>query len=97
MVHFYHRLVFEKVAQYPHPPVERIFFATLSQNPRNNGDPAPNEYNLNVKSAPPVRDHPPFLSSAERFDRRANKFFTGNTVSTGIVVHKMHVCGLVLF
>ncbi|XP_076813428.1 ciliary microtubule-associated protein 2-like [Clavelina lepadiformis] len=73
---------FGKVDQYPKQSSERVYCCTLSQCPRRPTSPAPNSYYQN-KSDANQRDLPPFLSSAERFDRRANKFFTGNVNPVG--------------
>uniref|UniRef100_H2YPD2 Uncharacterized protein n=1 Tax=Ciona savignyi TaxID=51511 RepID=H2YPD2_CIOSA len=73
---------FGKVNQYPQQPSERVYCCTLSQCPRRPTSPAPNSYSAGAVR-PKTRDLPPFLSSAERFDRRANKFFTGNVNPVG--------------
>nr|CAB3263420.1 uncharacterized protein C1orf177 homolog [Phallusia mammillata] len=73
---------FGKVQQYPDQPPERVYCCTLSQCPRRPNSPAPNSYSTDRKSDK-IRDLPAFLSSAERSDKRAHKFFTGNTNPVG--------------
>lgn len=76
---------FGTVAQYPTPPWERIYNCTLSQCPRGVGVPGPGQYEPQEMSKPTITNPPGFLSSAERMDRRAQKFFTGahNPVGAG--------------
>lgn len=45
-------------------------------------EPSPGSYKVKQLSTPTSTDSPPFISSAERFDKRARKFFTGQTVSS---------------
>ncbi|KAK7495048.1 hypothetical protein BaRGS_00013688 [Batillaria attramentaria] len=69
---------FGTVAQYPTPPSERIYNSTLSQYPHFATDPGPGQYEPQELTKPTNADPPGFLSSAERVDRRAQRFFTGN-------------------
>lgn len=72
-----------KVKHYSAIPTERIYCCTLSQFPKRPDFPAPNSYTPQTPSPRGGRDLPPYLSSAERFDKRANRFFTGNTNPVG--------------
>lgn len=75
---------FGTVAQYPFPPTERVFNSCLAQCPREQGFPGPGAYDPKIKlTKPHNHKQPGFLSSAERLDRRAQKFFTGNFNSVG--------------
>jgi len=72
---------FNKMEQYPGKPNERIYAFTLSQNPRKSAEPGPGQYNPsdpNVKPPSQATKSPGFLSSAQRSDKMATKFFTGN-------------------
>ncbi|KAK7101266.1 ciliary microtubule-associated protein 2-like isoform X2 [Littorina saxatilis] len=69
---------FGTVAQYPNPPVERIYNSCLAQCPRAQNVPGPGSYEPGQLTKPKNHKQPGFLSSAERVDRRAQKFFTGN-------------------
>lgn len=64
-------------------PTERIYCCTLSQCPKRPDFPSPNSYTPKTPTSPGGRNLPPYLSSAERFDRRANRFFTGNMNPVG--------------
>lgn len=72
-----------KVKQYPDIPTERIYCCTLSQCPKSADFPAANSYTPRSPSSKGGRNLPPYLSSAERFDKRAEKFFTGNMNQVG--------------
>lgn len=74
---------FGKVKQYPQLPSERVYCCTLSQCPRNPSSPAPNSYSTSKAQSQATLSAPPFLSSNERFDKRAQKFFTGNMNKVG--------------
>lgn len=77
--HMIHKGKFGKVAQYPWPPTERIFNSCLAQCPKEQGFPGPGSYDAKLDMPKPYNHKQPgFLSSAERVDRRAQKFFTGN-------------------
>lgn len=72
---------FGKAAQYPVPPIDRIIVSNLSLNPRTPSEPGPGHYDAadpNSKRCSYTVSAPPFLSSSERMDRMAIKFFTGN-------------------
>jgi len=71
---------FGKVEQYMENPTERIYCVTLSQNPRESTEPGPGSFNPKELTKPPsqAKKSPGFLSSAQRNDRTAIKFFTGN-------------------
>lgn len=71
---------FGKVEQYLKQPTERIYCVTLSQNARPQTDPGPGQYDPKEIVKPPQQatKSPGFLSSAQRNDRMATKFFTGN-------------------
>lgn len=72
-----------KIEQYPTHPAERMHCSTLSQWPRPTKEPGPGNYETKDLSSPQAKNAPPFISSAERFDKRARKFFTGNTNPVG--------------
>lgn len=74
---------FGKVKQYPDVPTDRIYCCTLSQCPKNTEFPASNTYSPRSPASRGGRNLPPYLSSAERFDKRAEKFFTGNNNQVG--------------
>ncbi|KAJ8039690.1 Lymphocyte expansion molecule [Holothuria leucospilota] len=74
---------FSKISQYPTRPGERIFCSTLSQWPRKEREPGPGSYTVKKLSKPSATNSPAFISSAERFDKRARKFFTGQTNPVG--------------
>jgi len=72
---------FGKAAQYPVPPIDRIIVSNLSLNPRTPSEPGPGHYDAmdpNVKCRSSAVSAPAFLSSSDRMDRMAIKFFTGN-------------------
>jgi len=72
---------FCKGAQYPSPPIERIIVSTLSLNPRVPLEPGPGHYDPtdpSFKRQSYAVSAPAFLSSSERMDKMAIKFFTGN-------------------
>ncbi|XP_071952758.1 ciliary microtubule-associated protein 2-like [Antedon mediterranea] len=74
---------FGKVSQYPTRPSERMYCSSLPQWPRSNTDPGPGSYTARELSRPQAKDSPPFISSAERFDKRSRKFFTGQNNPVG--------------
>jgi len=72
---------FGRGAQYPNPPIERIIVSTLSLNPRVPLEPGPGHYDAadpNFKRQSHAVSAPAFLSSSDRMDKMAIKFFTGN-------------------
>lgn len=72
---------FFKMDQYPEKAIDRIYAFSLSQNPRNSNEPGPGQYepkSPNEKPPSQAKKSPGFLSSAQRSDKLATKFFTGN-------------------
>jgi len=72
---------FGKGAQYPNPPIDRIIVSTLSLKPRASSEPGPGHYNAtdpSLKRQSYAVSAPAFLSSSDRMDKMAIKFFTGN-------------------
>jgi len=72
---------FGRGAQYPVPPIDRIIVSNLNLNPRTPLEPGPGHYDPtdpNFKRQSNASSAPAFLSSSERMDRMAVKFFTGN-------------------
>ncbi|KAJ1170340.1 hypothetical protein NDU88_002218 [Pleurodeles waltl] len=87
--------VFGPISEHPHVPAERICNCTLAQCPRKPDAPGPASYNAKPVSAPAAgRGHPPFNSSAKRFDNRlCSLFFTSdNPVGVGRydITKKLH-------
>ncbi|XP_077981142.1 ciliary microtubule-associated protein 2-like [Glandiceps talaboti] len=74
---------FGKVAQYPVKPTDRIYCSTLSQWPKTPKEPGPGNYDATDISRREAHNPPPFISSAERFDKRARKFFMGGSNPVG--------------
>ncbi|XP_070563027.1 ciliary microtubule-associated protein 2-like [Ptychodera flava] len=72
-----------KVEQYPTRPSERMYCSTLSQWPKKQSEPGPGSYNAKDISRIEAHNPPPFISSADRFDKRARKFFTGSSNPVG--------------
>ncbi|XP_072029513.1 ciliary microtubule-associated protein 2-like [Amphiura filiformis] len=74
-----------KINQYPDRPAERMHCSTLSQWPRPASEPGPGHYKAKTPSTKEsqAKNSPAFISSAERFDKRARKFFTGQTNPVG--------------
>ncbi|XP_078529566.1 ciliary microtubule-associated protein 2 [Lissotriton helveticus] len=78
--------VFGPISEHPHVPTERICNCTLAQCPRKPDAPGPASYEAKPASAPVSgRGHPPFNSSARRFENRlCSLFFTSdNPVGIG--------------
>ena len=76
-----HKGRFGKAAQYPEPPTERIIVSTLSLKPRARMEPGPGHYDAvdpTLKRQSYAVSAPAFLSSSERMNKMAYKFFTGN-------------------
>ncbi|XP_075616683.1 ciliary microtubule-associated protein 2 [Balearica regulorum gibbericeps] len=82
---------FSTLPRNPGCPTERIFWATLSQCPREAYVVGPGSYNPNPigRSTYSSQFQPPFCSSAKRFDRRSYHLFTGNEQ------HQQHIAKLV--
>nr|XP_010304098.1 PREDICTED: uncharacterized protein C1orf177 homolog [Balearica regulorum gibbericeps] len=82
---------FSTLPRNPGCPTERIFWATLSQCPREAYAVGPGSYNPNPigRSTYSSQFQPPFWSSAKRFDRRSYHLFTGNEQ------HQQHIAKLV--
>ncbi|XP_071800105.1 ciliary microtubule-associated protein 2-like [Asterias amurensis] len=74
---------FGKHSQYPERPSERLNCSTLSQWPRSGSEPGPGHYTARELTRVEGKNLPPFISSAERFDKRARKFFTGQNNPVG--------------
>ncbi|XP_010130215.1 PREDICTED: uncharacterized protein C1orf177 homolog [Buceros rhinoceros silvestris] len=74
---------FSTLPRNPGCPMERIFWATLSQCPKEGHVVGPGSYNPKPveRSAYSSVLQPPFWSSAKRFDRKSYRLFTGNEVS----------------
>ncbi|NXO50005.1 LEXM protein, partial [Aramus guarauna] len=77
---------FSTLPRNPGCPTERIFWATLSQCPREAYAAGPGSYDPKPigRSAYSSQFQPPFWSSAKRFDRRSSRLFTGNENSVGV-------------
>ncbi|XP_068263228.1 ciliary microtubule-associated protein 2 [Nyctibius grandis] len=69
---------FSTLPRNPGCPTERIFWATLSQCPREADAVGPGSYNPKPIEGPTYSSQPPFRSSAKRFDRKFYRLFTGN-------------------
>ncbi|KAM6262283.1 ciliary microtubule-associated protein 2 [Porphyrio hochstetteri] len=69
---------FSTLPRNPGCPTERIFWATLSQCPREVGMVGPGSYDPKPIERSTYSNQPPFWSSAKRFDRRSYRLFTGN-------------------
>jgi len=71
---------FSELSQYPSQNTERVYCATLAQNPRTITDPNPAQYDPKQMVKPPQQatQSPAFLSSTQRSDSTAHKFFTGD-------------------
>ncbi|NXT89212.1 LEXM protein, partial [Anhinga rufa] len=69
---------FSTLPRNPGCPTERIFWATLSQCPREAYAVGPGSYNPKPIERSRYSSQPPFWSSAKRFDRKYYRFFTGN-------------------
>ena len=72
---------FGRGAQYPDPPIDRILVSTLSLKPRASLEPGPGHYDAmdpSLKRQSFSVSAAPFLTSSERMDKVAIKFFTGN-------------------
>ncbi|XP_054067954.1 lymphocyte expansion molecule [Rissa tridactyla] len=69
---------FSTLPRNPGCPTERIFWATLSQCPREAWAVGPGSYNPKPVEKSAYFSQPPFWSSAKRFDRKSYRLFTGN-------------------
>ncbi|XP_049663356.1 lymphocyte expansion molecule [Accipiter gentilis] len=76
---------FSTLPRNPGCPTERIFWATLSQCPREAYAVGPGSYNPKPIGRSAYSSQPPFWSSAKRFDRKSYRLFTGNEQ------HQQHV------
>ncbi|XP_040983999.1 lymphocyte expansion molecule [Aquila chrysaetos chrysaetos] len=76
---------FSTLPRNPGCPTERIFWATLSQCPREAYAVGPGSYNPKPIERSAYSGQPPFWSSANRFDRKSYRLFTGNEQ------HQQHV------
>ncbi|NWR62087.1 LEXM protein, partial [Bucorvus abyssinicus] len=77
---------FSTLPRNPACPTERIFWATLSQCPKEVYVVGPGSYNPKPikRSAYSSILQPPFWSSAKRFDRKSYRLFTGNENPVGV-------------
>ncbi|XP_006025905.1 lymphocyte expansion molecule [Alligator sinensis] len=75
---------FSTLAQNPGCPTERIFWATLSQCPRDTYAAGPGSYDPKPIERSEYDNQPPFLSSAKRFDRRSCRLFFANSNPVGV-------------
>ncbi|XP_072199952.1 ciliary microtubule-associated protein 2 [Excalfactoria chinensis] len=78
---------FSTMPRNPGCPTERIFWATLSQCPRDAYEVGPGSYDPKPVERSADFNQPPFWSSAKRFDRKYERLFMGNEVTMG----KQHV------
>ncbi|XP_009634474.1 lymphocyte expansion molecule [Egretta garzetta] len=69
---------FSTLPRNPGCPTERIFWATLSQCPREAYAAGPGSYNPKPVERAAYSNQPPFWSSAKRFDRKSYRLFTGS-------------------
>ncbi|NXW49397.1 LEXM protein, partial [Nyctiprogne leucopyga] len=74
---------FSTLPRNPGCPTERIFWATLSQCPRETVV-GPGSYNPKPIEKSVSSNQPPFWSSAKRFDRKSYRLFTGNQNPVGV-------------
>ncbi|KFP84613.1 Uncharacterized protein C1orf177, partial [Apaloderma vittatum] len=74
---------FSTLSRNPRCPTERIFWATLSQCPRD-AVMGPGSYNPKPIERSEYFSQAPFWSSAKRFDRRFYRLFTGNENPVGV-------------
>ncbi|NXX48088.1 LEXM protein, partial [Tricholaema leucomelas] len=75
---------FSSLPRSPGCPTERIFWATLTQCPRNMYAVGPGSYNPKPLGKSVCPNQAPFWSSAKRFDRKSNLLFTGNQNPVGV-------------
>ncbi|XP_010080434.1 PREDICTED: uncharacterized protein C1orf177 homolog, partial [Pterocles gutturalis] len=76
---------FSTLPRNPGCPTERIFWATLSQCPRDAYAVGPGSYNPKPIKRSEYSNQPAFWLSAKRFDRKTYRLFTGNEQ------HQQHV------
>ncbi|NWX51209.1 LEXM protein, partial [Steatornis caripensis] len=75
---------FSTLPRNPGCPMERIFWATLSQCPREADAVGPGSYDPKPIGRSTYSGQPPFWSSAKRFDRKSYRLFTGNENPVGV-------------
>ncbi|KFQ94060.1 Uncharacterized protein C1orf177, partial [Nipponia nippon] len=75
---------FSTLPRNPSCPTERIFWATLSQCPREEYAVGPGSYNPKPIERSTYSSQPPFWSSAKRFDRKSYRLFTGSENPVGV-------------
>ncbi|NXP07409.1 LEXM protein, partial [Thinocorus orbignyianus] len=75
---------FSTLPRNPGCPTERIFWATLSQCPREAWAVGPGSYNPKPIERSEYSNQPPFWSSAKRSDRKSYRLFTGNENPVGV-------------
>ncbi|XP_065513056.1 ciliary microtubule-associated protein 2 [Caloenas nicobarica] len=81
---------FSTMPRNPGCPTERIFWATLSQCPKEKYAVGPGSYDPKPMEGSVYSNQPPFWTSAKRFDRKSYRLFTGNEQ------HQQHVADPVL-
>uniref|UniRef100_A0A8B9IPW4 Lymphocyte expansion molecule n=1 Tax=Anser cygnoides TaxID=8845 RepID=A0A8B9IPW4_ANSCY len=74
---------FSTLPRNPGCPSERIFWATLSQCPRDHVV-GPGSYDPKPVGGSADFNQPPFWSSAKRFDRKSDRLFSGNENPVGV-------------
>ncbi|XP_015726288.1 lymphocyte expansion molecule isoform X1 [Coturnix japonica] len=75
---------FSTMPRNPGCPTERIFWATLSQCPRDAFEVGPGSYDPKPAERSANFNQPPFWSSAKRFDKKAERLFMGNENRVGV-------------
>ncbi|KFW02709.1 Uncharacterized protein C1orf177, partial [Fulmarus glacialis] len=75
---------FSTLLRNPGCPTERIFWATLSQCPKEVHAVGPGSYNPKSVERSTYSSQPPFWSSAKRFNRKSYRLFTGNENPVGV-------------
>ncbi|XP_071898288.1 ciliary microtubule-associated protein 2 [Anas platyrhynchos] len=75
---------FSTLPRNPGCPSERIFWATLSQCPRDAYAAGPGSYDPKPFEGSADFNQPPFWSSAKRFDRKSDRLFNGNENTVGV-------------
>ncbi|XP_031458954.1 lymphocyte expansion molecule isoform X2 [Phasianus colchicus] len=83
---------FSTLPRNPGCPSERIFWATLSQCPRDAYVVGPGSYDPKPVERPADFNQPPFWSSAKRFDRKSERLFMGNENPVGVGRYNVTRC-----
>ncbi|XP_020655278.2 ciliary microtubule-associated protein 2 isoform X1 [Pogona vitticeps] len=76
--------VFSTLPRNPLCPTERIFWATVSQCPREQFKAGPGSYDIKPIKRTEYENQPPFWIGAKRFDRKAHRLFFGNANPVGV-------------